>query len=146
MDPYGTKLDGAVENLVAVWGEVDVDLRLGGVGSGGETPPADRVLSGGGKQRVAGLDLGVGDLAVRLDGDEQDDLAADVHATSEFRVGGGDAGDDGTLGDCGKALRAQTASASGEKEGARSNEMRLPRKPPCYRGCIGGVGAGFSGG
>src|SRR5712671_5154532 len=76
--------------LLVLAGKVDVDLRLGGFGSWSETPAADCVLRGRGEQSMTGLYFGGRDLAVGLDGDQQHDLAADVHAASEFRIGGGD--------------------------------------------------------
>jgi hypothetical protein len=85
-------------NLLAV--EVDVDLRLRGVGAGGEAPAADRVLCGGGEKGVTGLNLGGGDLSVWLNGDQKYNFAADVHASGEFRVGGWDARNDGAWGGC----------------------------------------------
>jgi hypothetical protein len=46
---------------------------------------------------VAGLDLGVGDRAIRLDSDEENDLALDVHAVGKFRIDGSGAGDDSSM-------------------------------------------------
>jgi hypothetical protein len=67
---------------------------------------------------VARLYFGARDLAVSLNGDEQHDLAADVHAASQLRVGGGDAGDDGSLGGCGQD------GACGENKAGKEKRTR----------------------
>jgi hypothetical protein len=78
-------------------GEVDFDLRFGGLRVWGEAPAPDGVLRCGGEERMAGLDFGVGDGAIGLNLDEQDDFAADVHAVGEFGIDRGDAGDYGSM-------------------------------------------------
>jgi hypothetical protein len=99
------------EKLLSVRGEVDVDLGLGDFGTWGEAPSADCLLSGGGEQSVAGLYLGGRNLAVGLNGDQQYNLAGDTHAASEFRIGGGDARDDGARGggECGGGAECEAA-------------------------------------
>jgi hypothetical protein len=46
---------------------------------------------------VAGFNLGIGYGTVGLDGDHENDLAADVHAVGELRVDRLRAGDDGSM-------------------------------------------------
>jgi len=108
------------EALLAVC-EVDVNLRLGGFRTGNEAPAADCVLGCWSEQSMAGLYFGGRDLAVSLNADEQHDLAADVHAASELRVGGGDARDDGSWGGCGQGGTGAEDEATGE---ASSEEKR----------------------
>jgi hypothetical protein len=82
------------KGLLAVDVEVNFDFRFGGFGVGREAPVTYGVLGGGGEEGVAGLDLGVRDAAVGLDGDEENDLAADMHAVGKLRIDGRDTGDD----------------------------------------------------
>ena len=124
-DPYVHGIVGC-EGRMSYWPselKLTVDLRLRGFGTGSEAPAADGVLGGGGEQSVAGLDLSGRDLAVGLDGDEQDDLAADVHAASEFGVGGGDAGDDGSRGRCGEGGRSRRGQGRQRGEEGARNEV-----------------------
>ncbi len=116
------------------------------LGVGSEAPVADRVLCGRGEQSVAGLDLGVGDGAVGLDGDEKHDFAADVHAVGEFGIDGETRETMARWTLPARAAPTQRKRLPARRRERSRNEMRVPRKPPVYRGCIGGRAAGFSGG
>ena len=74
--------------LLKVAFEVDFDLGFRGVGAGFEAPAFDCVLRRGGEQRVAGLDLGFGDSPVGLNGNEENDCSAYMHAAGEFGIAG----------------------------------------------------------
>lgn len=81
--------------LLKVAFEIDFDLGFRGIGAGFEAPAFDRVFRRGGEQRVAGLDLRLGDGAVGLDGDHEDNGSAYVHAAGEFGIAGSDPRDYG---------------------------------------------------
>jgi hypothetical protein len=79
----------------------------------------DCILRGGGEKSVARFDFGGRDGAVCLDGDEEYDCSTDVHAASEFRVDGGDALDDRSMGSVGEGRGGAESETSEEKETAR---------------------------
>ena len=93
---------------------------------------------------MAGLDLCVGDAAIGLDLDEENDLAANVHAVSEFGVDGWDAGDDSAIVVASEgSARAENETYDTDKRTCRTNgDSQL--KPPRYRGCIGYRAGGFN--
>jgi len=69
---------------------------------------------------MAGLDPGAGDGAVRLDRNEQNDSAAHVHAPGEFRIAGGDAGND-------RAVNVAGKGGSGAEEETSCEDKRTGR-------------------
>jgi hypothetical protein len=71
---------------------------------------------------MARLDLGARNLALRIDGDQEHDLAGDVHTAGEFWIGRGDAGDDGAVCGCGEDSAYAEGQASGEEERTRRTE------------------------
>jgi hypothetical protein len=83
--------------LVA-FGEVDVDGKIAGIGSGLETPVTDGLLCRCAEEGVAGLDLCVGDGAIGLNGKVHHNGATYVHAPGEFGIDGRDFVDDGSTG------------------------------------------------
>jgi hypothetical protein len=82
---------------VAFAAEVDVDDEIGWFGAWFKAPSADGFLGGRAEKSVAGFNLGVGDGAVWLNDEMNNDRAADVHPAGEFGVDGGDFGDYGTV-------------------------------------------------
>lgn len=74
--------------LLKVAFEVDFDLGFRGVGAGFEAPAFDRILRRRGEQRMARLDLGLGDGAVGLNGDHENNCSAYMHAAGEFGIAG----------------------------------------------------------
>jgi len=90
------------EWLLSIVFKVDFDLGLRSICGRLEVPAADGILSCGGEQRMTGLDLCLGDGTVRLNGDEQNHCAADMHAAGEFRVSGGDSANYGSMNVAGK--------------------------------------------
>ena len=71
---------------------------------------------------MAGLHFGGGDLSVSLDADQKHDLAGDVHATGELRVGGCNTRDYGSLGGCGEGGARAGNKASGKEKSRRRTE------------------------
>ena len=104
--------------LLTVDVEGDFYLGLGDVAVWREAPMADGVLRGGGEESVAGFDLGGRDGAVCLDGDEEHDLASDMHAASEFGVDRRDAGDYDSMDAVGEGWGGAESETSEEKETA----------------------------
>jgi hypothetical protein len=110
---------GELMKLLTGDAEGDFYLRLGDVTVWREAPMADGVLRGGGEKSVAGFDLGGRDGAVCLDGDEEHDLASDMHAAREFGVDWRDAGDYGSMDTVGEGWGGAESETSEEKETAR---------------------------
>jgi len=81
---------------------------------------------------MAGLDLGSCYGSVRLDCDEKNDLATDMHAAGKFGVDGSDASYDGSVGTalgvcgCGCGCNAESEASDEEKtdRGAERNDQR----------------------
>jgi hypothetical protein len=111
----------AGELMTLLTGEVEGDfyLGLGGVAVWRKAPVADGILCGGGEKSVAGFDLGGGDGAVCLDGDEEHDGSTDMHAASELWVDGGDALHDRSMESVGEGWGGAESEASEEKETVR---------------------------
>ena len=108
-----------VLELLTVNVEVDFYFGLGGLRAGCEAPMADRRLRGWGQKSVSGLNLCGRYGPIGLDGDEKYDLAAHVHAASEFRVRGRDAGDDGPVDGRGEGCAHAGGEASCQEKMAR---------------------------
>jgi hypothetical protein len=106
--------------LLHVAFEVDFDFRFGEIGPRSEAPVLNGILSRCSEKRMAGLDFGAGDRTVGLDGDEQNDSAAYMHAAGELGIAGGDAGDD-------RAVNIAGKGGSGAEEETSCEEKRAGR-------------------
>jgi hypothetical protein len=106
--------------LLKIAFEVDFDLGLRAVGAGFEAPAFDCVLCSGGKQRMAGFDLGFRDGAVGLNGDHENHSSAYVHAAGKLGIAGGDASHYGAMNIAGKG-------GSGAEEETSYEEKRTGR-------------------
>jgi hypothetical protein len=105
--------------LLQVALEVDFDLRVRDIRAGLETPALDCVLCGGCEQGMAGFDLGFGDFAVGLNGYQQNDGSADVHAAGKLGIAGRDTTDNGSMNIAGKGGSGAEEEASYDEKGTR---------------------------
>jgi hypothetical protein len=104
------------ERLLSVALEVDFDFGLRSVGTGSEAPSLHCILRRGAEERMAGFDLGLGDSAVWLNGDEENDGSTDVHATRKFGIIGRDAADHLPVNAAGKGYSGAEEKASYEEK------------------------------
>jgi hypothetical protein len=103
--------------LLKIAFEVDFDLGLRAVGAGFEAPAFDCVLCRGGKQGMAGFDLGFGDGAVGLNGDHENHSSAYVHAAGKLGIAGGDASNYGAMNIAGKGGSGAEEETSYKEKG-----------------------------
>jgi hypothetical protein len=103
--------------LLQVAFEVDFDLRVRGIRTRLETPALDCILCRGCEQRMAGFDLGVGDFAVGLNGYEENDGSAYVHAAGKLGIAGRDTTDDGSMNIAGKSGSGAEEETSYDEKG-----------------------------
>ena len=100
---------------------------LGGVAVWRETPAANGIFCGQGEKSMAGFDLGGCYGPVGLNGNEKNDLSADVHAAGKFGVDRSDASHDGSMRALGVCRCNAESEASDEEKtdrGAERNDQR----------------------
>ena len=106
------------EWLLQVALEIDFNLGLRSVRTGGEAPALDCLLCCGAKERMAGFDLGFGDSSVGLNGDEENDGSTNVHPAGKFGIAGRDAADYFPVNAAGKGGSGAEEEASYEEKRA----------------------------
>ena len=79
---------------------------------------------------MAGLDLCVGDAAIGLNLDKQNDFAAHVHAVSKFGIDGLDAGNDSTMDVAGEGYARAAGKTAYADERTSSAKWTSQLKPP----------------
>ena len=85
-------------------------------------PVAHCVLCGGGQERMTGFNFCVRYAAVRLNSDQKDDCAANVHSAGEFGIDGRDAGDNSPLNGAGNCRSGAEEETSCKKKGTGRSE------------------------